>query len=65
MHYQLSISNAAEHFIQLKWTITNLHQPTICLQLPAWRPGRYELANYAKNIRCLQITNENGVIVPF
>ncbi len=65
MHYQVSISNAAEHFIQLKWRIPNLHQPTICLQLPAWRPGRYELANYAKNIRCLHITNEQGIPVPF
>lgn len=35
------------------------------LCLPVWRPGRYELQNYAKNVRNLQITDENGVALTF
>ncbi|MEJ2005199.1 MAG: M61 family peptidase, partial [Cyclobacteriaceae bacterium] len=30
------------------------------LQLPFWRPGRYEAANYAKNIRQFKVTDSAG-----
>ena len=35
------------------------------LQFPAWRPGRYELGNFAKNIHGFRIENENGKRVEF
>lgn len=35
------------------------------VQLPSWRPGRYELQNYAKNIRSLSITDELGNPLPY
>jgi predicted metalloprotease with PDZ domain len=35
------------------------------LQLPAWRPGRYELQNFAKNIRCFNITDGDGNAVKY
>lgn len=60
MEYKVSISNPAEHFIKLNWTVDHIHQDIIHLQLPAWRPGRYELQNYAKNIRCFAIHDENS-----
>ena len=36
-------------------------QPTT-LQLPAWRPGRYEIANYAQYIYPLNLTKGEGKI---
>jgi predicted metalloprotease with PDZ domain len=65
MHYKVSISNPSQHFIQLTLTVDYIHQDTLHLQLPSWRPGRYELQNYAKNIRCLSISDENGNVLSF
>lgn len=33
------------------------------IQLPAWRPGRYELGNFAKNVKSFQAKNEEGEIL--
>lgn len=65
MHYKVSISNPTEHFIQLTFTIDSIHQDYIHIQLPAWRPGRYELQNYAKNIRCFEITDDKKNQIAF
>ena len=35
--------------------IDNIQSDTIELQLPAWRPGRYELQNFAKNIQRFEV----------
>ena len=34
-------------------------------QLAAWRPGRYELANFAQNIRNWKAKDDNGSILNF
>lgn len=59
MKYEVSINKALENFIEIEAKI-NLNEAEIVLQLPAWRPGRYELANFAKNIRCFKVTAQNG-----
>ncbi|MBI3235748.1 MAG: M61 family peptidase, partial [Bacteroidetes bacterium] len=35
------------------------------LCLPVWRPGRYELQNYAKNIKDFEVYDENGNALTF
>ncbi|MDP1727108.1 MAG: M61 family peptidase [Bacteroidota bacterium] len=65
MHYKIFISNPAEHFIGVEWLIKNELKATLELQLPAWRPGRYELANYAKNIRLFSVKNNKGENILF
>ena len=65
MHYTLSILDTANHFLKLTWTIDNIHQDILHIQLPAWRPGRYELQHFAKNIRSFTIQDEQGNLVPF
>lgn len=59
MKYTLSINKASENFIVLEAIIIS-SQTQIELQLPAWRPGRYELGNFAKNIRCFSAYSQNG-----
>ena len=37
-----------------------ISSPSIQLQLPAWRPGRYELGNFAKNVKRVDVFNEKN-----
>lgn len=65
MNYKIGISNSTDHFIRISAWVSNPNENNFNLQLPAWRPGRYELVNYAKNIRCFEVSNEKGELVPF
>lgn len=65
MLYQISIADTQNHFIQFKYTIPHIHQDAIELQLPAWRPGRYELQNFAKNIRLFNVMDDAGNTVNY
>ena len=59
IHYTLSSENPSAQYIQISMQF----EPTsevITIQLPAWRPGRYELGNFAKNIKGFNVVNENG-----
>jgi predicted metalloprotease with PDZ domain len=59
MQYHISYQYPHKQFIDLSYRIDHLpaHQATIELQLPAWRPGRYELQHFAKNIRAFEVSN--------
>ncbi len=58
IHYKLFLKNPQSHYIYVDLTINNITTPTIELQLPAWRPGRYELGNFAKNIKKVDVFDE-------
>ncbi|MES2513721.1 MAG: PDZ domain-containing protein [Bacteroidota bacterium] len=60
IHYKLYLKNPASHYIYVDLTIDAISSPTIELQLPAWRPGRYELGNFAKNIKRVDVFDENN-----
>jgi len=51
MHYTLSALNPSTRFLEVECRLTDVHSPTVELQLPSWRPGRYELQHFAKYIR--------------
>ncbi len=42
-------------FVQIVSEISTLGSNRTLLQLPAWRPGRYELGNFAKNIKGFKV----------
>ena len=65
MHYHIKASPTSKNFLDLIFTINHIHQDILHLQLPAWRPGRYELQNFAKNIRNVEMKNESGENVAF
>jgi predicted metalloprotease with PDZ domain len=65
MHYRISFHQPQHRFVDIEVKIPSLAQKKINLQLPAWRPGRYELGNFAKNVRCFQVFDEKGSAVPF
>ncbi|MFD2512673.1 M61 family metallopeptidase [Pontibacter locisalis] len=49
--YSLSYSNPLSHFLDITITIVNNTSSCLYLQLPAWRPGRYELQHFAQKLR--------------
>jgi len=49
--YTLSIDSPHRQYIQFSAVFPHDGSEFLDIQLPAWRPGRYELANFAKNIR--------------
>jgi len=52
MQYRIVANNPSLHFYEIECRINNTtHQQQIEIQLPTWRPGRYELQNFAKNIQ--------------
>ena len=60
MEYLLSFLNPTSHFIHIKFIINSPEKGDIYLAIPTWRPGRYEAANFAKNIRGFNIHDEAG-----
>lgn len=64
MNYKLDTSNSSQHYLNIEFRAKVSGKKTT-LQLPAWRPGRYELGNFAKNIQQFNVTDENGKDLKF
>jgi predicted metalloprotease with PDZ domain len=60
IHYKFSVTSPASHYIDVELTVDAVYSLQLELQLPAWRPGRYELGNFAKNIRKVEAFDVNG-----
>lgn len=65
IHYKISVHSPASHYIDVELTVDAVSGPQLELQLPAWRPGRYELGNFAKNIRKVEAFDAHGNPVPY
>ncbi|MBI4946406.1 MAG: M61 family metallopeptidase [Bacteroidetes bacterium] len=51
MKYIFSYSEPQKHLIDIEFIAENINGDETTIQLPAWRPGRYELGNFAKNVK--------------
>lgn len=60
MKVHIAYSNPQLHFITFQLTIEVRGEASLELQLPTWRPGRYEMGNFAKNIRNFQVQTTSG-----
>ena len=65
IQYKISCPNPASQFLQIELRFDCQTQEQIHLQLPAWRAGRYQIANYAQNLRGFTASNLNGESIPF
>lgn len=61
----ISYQKPHQHWIQIKLTFSDLSDTKTYLQLPSWRPGRYELGNFAKNIQQFSISDTEGNPLPY
>lgn len=59
MKYIVSYQKPNNHYIDIEYIIDNVNSDKLKVQLPAWRPGRYELGNFAKNIQKWEAFDEN------
>ena len=64
MHYHLT-PDIQPHYIAVDAQLTNITTAEVELQLPAWRPGRYELQHFAKNIQRFTVVDRAGKPLPF
>ena len=65
MQYKISYTNPRQHFVDLELIVENVNSEILELQLPSWRPGRYELQNFAKNIQKWVAKTSGGEILPY
>ncbi|WP_266203137.1 M61 family metallopeptidase [Pontibacter kalidii] len=64
IHYHLSFQNPLTHFVDITITIKENQQQALYLQLPAWRPGRYELQHFAQKLRAVTASaNGEGITI--
>jgi predicted metalloprotease with PDZ domain len=60
MKYHISYIKPHNHYIDIEFIADKINSDEILIQLPSWRPGRYELGNFAKNIQKWTATDEKG-----
>lgn len=51
MKYIISYQKPHHRYIDIECIADNVSQDEVLVHLPAWRPGRYELGNFAKNVQ--------------
>lgn len=64
MKYLIYSEHPNSQYLQFKVSLEQV-QPDEIIYLPKWRPGRYELGNFAKNVRHFKIFTETGERVIF
>lgn len=65
IHYWISRKNPASHYVYFDLLIDQVNSDSLELQLAAWRPGRYELGNFAKNIKRVDAFDQNNEPVSY
>lgn len=59
IQYEVYCDYPNQHFIRFKAVFSVTNSETI-LKISAWRPGRYELGNFAKNVRNFKVSDVDG-----
>jgi predicted metalloprotease with PDZ domain len=65
MHYTLSYTSPNTHYLDIVFKLDNNFEEDVYLQLPSWRPGRYEIINFAKNIQKIKVLDDLGNPISF
>lgn len=60
MQYEFYYHNPNTHFINIRFQLDKPAKSLTRLYLPAWRPGRYQKADFAKNVQQWQPYDEQG-----
>ena len=63
--YKLSAAHPISHFVEIEMHVSDIDGDEVVFQLPSWRPGRYEIANFAKNIRKWKAVNKKNEALAF
>jgi len=63
--YSLAWSQPNSHFLEIEMRVPVADRAAIDVRIPAWRPGRYIIQNYAKNIIDFSAADASGHALPF
>ncbi|MFB9863381.1 M61 family metallopeptidase [Rufibacter immobilis] len=63
-HYHISFQTPLSGYLQIKAMFTQIAAAEISLQLPAWRPGRYELQHFAQKLQEITVAAPDGSTLP-
>lgn len=62
MNYKVSAPHPTNHFMHIEMQLETRDEDQLLLRLPSWRPGRYEIGNFTKNIKSFEVHDEKGEI---
>ncbi len=65
MKYIIHHTQPHLRYITVETLFENIDNELIEIQMPAWRPGRYELSNFAKNVRNFVVEDSEGNLLPY
>src|ERR1700712_5573107 len=65
MIYKIFYKEPHKRFIEIEFYIDNIQADSLTLRLAAWRPGRYELQNYSRNIQKIKVCAADGTTLAF
>ncbi len=63
--YKLAAAHPISHFVEIEMHVSDIDSDEVIFQLPSWRPGRYEIANFAKNVRKWRAMNNKNEALAF
>lgn len=59
MKYTFSTENPQQQYISITCEI-NVNNTETLVHFPTWRPGRYEMGNFAKNVKSFSVSDSQG-----
>ena len=59
VHYAFSINADFKNFVDVN-VLFPVDSDRLTIHLPSWRPGRYELGNFSRNVRTLGAKDLQG-----
>lgn len=63
--YHFNFDRPNQHFFDITFSMDVSGRSQVILKIPSWRPGRYELDRFAKNIREWQCYDEYDRALPY
>ncbi|QSE97946.1 M61 family metallopeptidase [Fulvivirga lutea] len=65
MKYSIKPESPLSHILIIELELQITQNSMIDFKLPIWRPGRYEAANYSKNIQKIAFEDEDGNVLSY
>ncbi|MFN5317511.1 MAG: M61 family metallopeptidase [Bacteroidia bacterium] len=65
LQYTVSYRSPNRQLIDIELHVQNVSEETLEIHLPNWRPGRYEMGNFARNIRAFGVFDADNQPLPF
>jgi predicted metalloprotease with PDZ domain len=64
LRFEITYAQPQHHFVDFTFYIDRNNDPLIDIHLPAWRPGRYEIGNFAQGVQQLRAYNSLQEVLP-